>query len=137
MPDRGGSRPALLGLDGLVSWHVAIALRNYTAELRRRYQPVPPGLVAVEQWFVQAAVEASGDVRSGQGSSSLDAGGAGGDGGGRITLTRQEAAAVMGISISTLDRIPTGELPRRRIGRRVLIRREDLDRYAQGHDHAA
>lgn len=45
-------------------------------------------------------------------------------------FSRQEAAAIMGIGVSTLDTlISYSELPRTIIHKRVLIHRKDLENY--------
>jgi excisionase family DNA binding protein len=53
----------------------------------------------------------------------------------KILLTRKEAAHLLSISVDTLDRyIVLKEIPARRVGRRVMIHRQDLERFAR-HDH--
>jgi excisionase family DNA binding protein len=54
----------------------------------------------------------------------------------KLLLTRSEAAATLSISIRTLDALlARGELPTRRLGRRRLIARTDLERFIK-RDHA-
>jgi len=45
----------------------------------------------------------------------------------KITLTRKEAAAYLGIHTNSLDNHT--EIPRLRIGRKVLFRKDTLDKY--------
>jgi hypothetical protein len=52
-------------------------------------------------------------------------------GGGRITLTRAEAAASLGISTDSFDKHVAPELPMIRRGKIRLIRPDDLDRWAK------
>jgi excisionase family DNA binding protein len=50
----------------------------------------------------------------------------------KALISRKEAAAVLSISVSTLEQlIIQGEIKTRSLGRRVLIPREQLDRLAQ------
>lgn len=52
-----------------------------------------------------------------------------------ITLSKQEAARLLGISLRTIDRlIALKELPVRRLGRRVLIPRASLESFLRS-DH--
>ena len=52
-----------------------------------------------------------------------------------ITLSKQEAARMLGISLRTIDRlIALKELPVRRLGRRVLIPRALLESFLRS-DH--
>ena len=54
----------------------------------------------------------------------------------KILLTRHEAAAVLSISVRTLDTLLSRrELATRRVGRRRLIPRAELERFAK-HNHA-
>jgi excisionase family DNA binding protein len=54
----------------------------------------------------------------------------------KLLLTRSEAAATLSISVRTLDALlARGELPTRRLGRRRLIARTDLERFIK-RDHA-
>jgi excisionase family DNA binding protein len=51
----------------------------------------------------------------------------------QMLLSKRLAARTLSISIRTLDKlILTKELPIRRIGRRVLVPRTVLERFAQG-----
>ncbi len=50
---------------------------------------------------------------------------------GRITLTRAEAAASLGISTDSFDKHVAPELPMIRRGKIRLIRPDDLDRWAK------
>jgi len=43
------------------------------------------------------------------------------------TLNREQAAAYLGIHINTIDKHP--EIPRMRIGSRVIFRKEKLDQF--------
>ena len=53
----------------------------------------------------------------------------------KILLSRREAAALLSISLRTLDALVLRkELVPRRIGRRSLFQRQALERFAQ-HDH--
>src|SRR5258705_13719954 len=48
---------------------------------------------------------------------------------GKVFLSRKEAAAALSISLHTLEQlIVQGEIKTRRLGKRVLIQREQLDR---------
>ena len=50
-----------------------------------------------------------------------------------LLIGRHEAATVLGVSLRTLDYlIERGELPARRVGRRVLISRSELEKFARG-----
>ena len=50
-----------------------------------------------------------------------------------LLLGRKEAAAALGICLRMLDyMIAHGELAVRRVGRRVLIERRELERFARG-----
>lgn len=50
-----------------------------------------------------------------------------------LLIGRHEAAAALGVSLRTLDYlIGRGELPARRVGRRVLIPRSELEKFARG-----
>ena len=50
----------------------------------------------------------------------------------RLLVPRQDAACILSISLRTLDYlIARGELPARRLGRRVLIPRRALEEFAQ------
>lgn len=52
-----------------------------------------------------------------------------------VLFSRKEAAVYIGVSLSTLDMIVARRLMRfRRIGKRVLIHRSELDRFARA-DH--
>jgi len=54
----------------------------------------------------------------------------------KLLLTRVEAAAALSISVRTLDALlARGELPTRRLGRRRLIARAELERFIK-RDHA-
>lgn len=44
----------------------------------------------------------------------------------KTVFTRQEAAAILKISLSTLDAIESSELPRIRLGKHIRILRQDL-----------
>jgi len=51
----------------------------------------------------------------------------------QVLLSKRQAARTLSISIRTLDKlILTKEIPVRRIGRRVLVSRTALERFAQG-----
>lgn len=53
----------------------------------------------------------------------------------RLLIPKREAAAMLGLSIRTLENlISLKELPARRIGRRCLIERQALERFAR-RDH--
>ena len=48
----------------------------------------------------------------------------------KTLFSRQEAAQILGVGVSTLDSlIPYSELPRTVIRKRVLINRKDLENY--------
>lgn len=48
----------------------------------------------------------------------------------RTILSVEEAAAISGLGVNTIRKlVKTGELPARRVGRRILIRRTDLDAF--------
>jgi excisionase family DNA binding protein len=52
-----------------------------------------------------------------------------------LLLSKADAAQALGISLRTVDNLLAArELPARRIGRRVLIRRNDLEQFAR-RDH--
>lgn len=52
-----------------------------------------------------------------------------------ILLSRKQAALLLGISLRSLDYlIAQGRLRTRRIGKRVLILRQEVDRFSRG-DH--
>ena len=52
-----------------------------------------------------------------------------------ILMSKKSAAQALGISLRTLEYlIDRGDLKARRIGRRVLIERRELERFAR-HDH--
>ncbi len=54
-----------------------------------------------------------------------------------LLIGRHEAARVLGVCLRTLDYlIARGELPARRVGRRVLIPRAALEQFAR-RDHAS
>lgn len=53
----------------------------------------------------------------------------------KILFTRKEAAQILSISLATLDRyIVLKEIPVRRLGKRVMIHHQDLERFAR-RDH--
>jgi excisionase family DNA binding protein len=53
----------------------------------------------------------------------------------RLLIPKREAAAMLGLSVRTLETlISLKELPARRIGRRCLIERQVLERFAR-RDH--
>lgn len=53
----------------------------------------------------------------------------------QLLVGRHEAAAALGISLRSLDyNIARGELPVRRIGRRVLITRQELETFANSRE---
>lgn len=53
----------------------------------------------------------------------------------RLLVSRREAAVLLGLSVRTLDNLVLrGELRVRRIGRRVLVERRELERFAR-RDH--
>jgi excisionase family DNA binding protein len=53
----------------------------------------------------------------------------------RLLLSKREAAAMLGLSVRTLENLLSlKELPARRIGRRCLIERQALERFAR-RDH--
>ena len=48
----------------------------------------------------------------------------------KTLFTRQEAAQILGVGLSTLDSlIPYSELPRTIVRKRVLVHRKDLENY--------
>jgi excisionase family DNA binding protein len=50
-------------------------------------------------------------------------------------MSRQEACAYVGVSLSTLERlIREGALPVVKLGRRVLIRKASLEAWLQAHE---
>ena len=50
----------------------------------------------------------------------------------RILLSKQEASAALGVCVRTIDNlISEKRLPTIRIGRRVMIRRDALERFAR------
>ena len=52
-----------------------------------------------------------------------------------LLVSKREAAALIGVSVRTLENlIGNKQLPTRRIGRRCLIERSALERFAR-HDH--
>lgn len=52
-----------------------------------------------------------------------------------LLLSKRDAAQALGVSLRTVDNLLTArELPARRIGRRVLIPRSALEKFARG-DH--
>jgi len=54
----------------------------------------------------------------------------------QLLLSKREAAAMLGLSVRTLENLLSlKELPARRIGRRCLIERQALERFAR-RDHA-
>jgi excisionase family DNA binding protein len=55
--------------------------------------------------------------------------------GGKVLLTRREAALALSVSVRTIDTLlASNELPSRRIGRRRLIALDTLQRFAR-RDH--
>lgn len=53
----------------------------------------------------------------------------------RLLISKREAAAMLGLSVRTIENlIALRELPARRIGRRCLIERHALERFAR-RDH--
>jgi excisionase family DNA binding protein len=51
---------------------------------------------------------------------------------GEIVLTREEAAEVLRLSLRTFDKLlASGEIIPRRVGRRVLIPRTEVERFAK------
>lgn len=53
----------------------------------------------------------------------------------QLLVGRHEAAAALGISLRSLDyNIARGELAVRRIGRRVLITRQELEQFANSRE---
>jgi excisionase family DNA binding protein len=53
----------------------------------------------------------------------------------QLLISKREAAAMLGLSVRTLENlISVKELPARRIGRRCLIERQALERFAR-RDH--
>ncbi len=54
----------------------------------------------------------------------------------KLLLSKRETAQRLSVSLRTVDNLlARGELKARRIGRRVLIHEDDLERFAR-HDHA-
>jgi excisionase family DNA binding protein len=54
----------------------------------------------------------------------------------KLLFSQREAAGILGISVRTLQNlIGSKQIPVRRIGRRVLIHRKDLEMFAR-RDHA-
>lgn len=105
------------------------AIPEHVATLRRNGVH-PPAELRAE---LLALVEALGDESRrlemsslGVGSSKLD-GGAHGNG---LAVSRREAARLLGVSLSTVGRLTaSGELPKVRVGRRVLIARSDIESF--------
>jgi len=55
----------------------------------------------------------------------------------RLLFSQKEAASILGVSLRTLQNLVFAkELPIRRIGRRVLVHRKDLETFAR-RDHLA
>jgi excisionase family DNA binding protein len=51
-----------------------------------------------------------------------------------LVVTREEAAEALRLSLRTLDRLlATGQISIRRVGRRVLIPRSEIERFAGEH----
>ena len=54
-----------------------------------------------------------------------------------ILVSRKDAAALLGLSLRTVDNLlAQGQLAARKIGRRTLILRSALERFAQGRETA-
>jgi excisionase family DNA binding protein len=55
----------------------------------------------------------------------------------KLLFTQKESAAALAVSLRTVQHlIESGTLPVRRIGRRVLVHRRDLEAFARGdHPH--
>jgi excisionase family DNA binding protein len=55
----------------------------------------------------------------------------------RLLFSQKEAASILGVSLRTIQNLVVAkELPIRRIGRRVLVHRKDLETFAR-RDHFA
>jgi excisionase family DNA binding protein len=51
-----------------------------------------------------------------------------------LVVTREEAAEVLRLSLRTVDKLlAAGQIVARRVGRRVLIPRAEIERFAGGH----
>lgn len=145
--------------DELAAWvagHLAVAVKRYRQREHGRHVPaaalarIERALLEVHQgagdgiaWPLSPLLarigfsESSGVVLS-RPESSIDEAGAGmGDAAEVDTLlrTREQAAELLGLSVSSVDRlIASGDLPAQRVRRRVLVHRDDLNTYAAGGD---
>jgi excisionase family DNA binding protein len=55
-----------------------------------------------------------------------------------LVVTRGEAAEALRLSVRTVDKLlAAGQLSARRVGRRVLIPRSEIERFADGHARAS
>lgn len=116
------------GREVLVLAHLARALSRHLSECRADGLPVPPEVQALGSYLKAFAVL----VR--QAESEGAAGDAAGHGAGMASAPllrdKRSAAHVLGVSLSTLERlIRSGALPAVKVGGATRIRQTDLDAY--------
>jgi hypothetical protein len=108
-------------MDNSLRLHVAVAIRAHLRGLRRDGLAPPPGLAELADRL----------LLSGHQRPELGCWCGGGDAGPAVLVGAPAAAASLGVSPRSLRRLAaTGAVPQVHVGRRVLYRPADLERFA-------